>query len=426
MTVFGRRNRALVLMMAATSIPACGTAATVETVVVTGARSAADQPNSLERVTAPQARERINAVDTEDLLKYTPSLVVRKRHYGDTQDPVATRTSGVGASARTLIFVDGILISSPIGNNNTSASPHFGVVAPQDVSGIDILYGPFAAEYAGNSIGAVLNITTRMPDRFEAHADALGAAQPFSQYGTEHTYGTWQISGGVGDRDGGLAWRLSANHLDTTGQPLAYVTLTRPAATSAAGTPAGGAFDDLSRTGAPVVVIGAGGIEHQVQDTDTAKLAYDLPHGMQLGYTASVFHQQDDASAETYLRNTAGLPVYSGSVNIANQAYSVAPSSFSNNVYDWSQTHLAQPCRSNPERPAISLGRSWPATTPISTTISACPARRCPPPVPAAPARSPVSMAPAGTRWMPRACGRAGPATRCPSASIAMPRPSAS
>ena len=75
----------------------------------------------------------INTVNTEDMLKYAPSLVVRKRHYGDTQDPVATRTSGVGASARSLIFVDGILISSPIGNNNSAASPHFGIAAPQDV-----------------------------------------------------------------------------------------------------------------------------------------------------------------------------------------------------------------------------------------------------------------------------------------------------
>ena len=102
------------------------------------------------------------------MLKYAPSLLVRKRHYGDNQDPVATRTSGVGASARNLIFVDGILVSSPIGNNNTSASPHFGVAAPQDVSRIDVLYGPFAARYAGNSIGVTLNIITRMPDQFRA------------------------------------------------------------------------------------------------------------------------------------------------------------------------------------------------------------------------------------------------------------------
>ncbi len=181
-----------------------------------------------------------------------------------------------------------------------------------------------------------------MPDRLEINGDALGAVQPFSQYSTEHTYGIWQLAAGIGDRDGAFSWRLSANHLESTGQPLAYVTLTRPVGNSTMGTPAAGAFDDLNRTATPIVVIGAGGIEHQVQDTDTLKLAYDLPWQMQLTYTVSVFHQADDATAETYLHTAAGLPVFSGSTNIYGQTYNIGASSFSNNVYDWNQTHLAQ------------------------------------------------------------------------------------
>ena len=108
----------------------------LETVIVTGERTEADVPNKIEDVTADAAQiGSINAVNTEDMMKYMPSIVVRKRHYGDTQDPLATRTSGVGASARSLLYVDGILISSPIGNNNTSASPHFGIAAPEDIYG---------------------------------------------------------------------------------------------------------------------------------------------------------------------------------------------------------------------------------------------------------------------------------------------------
>ncbi len=120
-----------------------------------------------------------------------------------------------------------------------------------------------------------------MPDHFTLYADALGAVQPFEQYATDHTYGTWQLSAGIGDRDGAFSWRLSANHLDSVGQPLAYVTLARPSATSAAGTPVAGAFNDFNRTAAPIVVIGAAGIENQTQDTDTLKLAYDFANGWQ-------------------------------------------------------------------------------------------------------------------------------------------------
>ncbi|HEY7979727.1 MAG TPA: TonB-dependent receptor [Rhizomicrobium sp.] len=314
----------------------------VETVEVTGARTSIGQPNSIERVTAAKARQQVNAVNPEDLLKYTPSLVVRKRHYGDTQDPVATRTSGVGSSARTLIYVDDILISSPIGNNNTTASPHFGVIAPEDVSAIDVLYGPFTAEYAGNSIGAVLNIITRMPDHFEVHADALGAVQDFSQYGTHRNFGTAQLGVGIGDRDGAFSWRLSTNHLDSTGQPLTDITLTPPATPSGGGTAVSGAFNGLNRTAMPIAIIGVGGIEHQIEDTGMLKLAYDFANRAQLSYTASLFHQSDDATAQTYLRDASGVPVYSGSVNIGGYNYVIGATSFSNNIYDWKQTHLAQ------------------------------------------------------------------------------------
>ncbi len=333
---------ALLALIAVMACEHARAAEKIETIVVTGERTAAGQPNSLERVTAQQAREQINVVNSEDMLKYIPSLVIRKRHYGDTQDPIATRTSGVGASARSLLYVDGILISSPIGNNNTTASPHFGVAAPEDVSSIDVLYGPFAAEYAGNSIGAVVNINTRMPDHLEIYADALGAIQSFDQYATDHTYGTWQLGAGIGDRDGAFSWRASANHLDSTGQPLAYVTLSRPSSGSSLNAPVTGAFDGLNRTGSPIAIIGAGGIEHQVQDTDTLKLAYDFSNQWQLSYTASVFHQNDTATAETYLRDANDAPVYSGKVNIGGYDYSIGASSFSNNIYYWNQTQLAQ------------------------------------------------------------------------------------
>ncbi|HWC64156.1 MAG TPA: TonB-dependent receptor, partial [Rhizomicrobium sp.] len=324
-------------------IVAANSAETVpETVIVTGQRSEAQLPNRIENVDAADAQIGINAVNTEDMMKYMPSIVVRKRHYGDTQDPLATRTNGVGASARSLVFVDGILISSPIGNNNTYASPHFGIAQPEDVSNFQVLYGPFAAEYGGGSIGAVLNITTRMPAEFELYAGMLGAVQPFQLYGTDRNYGTWQFSGGIGDRMGNFSWRLSATHLDTVGQPLGLVTLTRPAATGSAGTVAAGAVADFNRTGAPIVDIGAGGIEAQVQDTDTVKLAYDFDNGWQATYTASMFRQRDDAEAQTWLMTAAGTAVYSGSTNLSGYSYNIAASSFSNNVYAWNQTHLAQ------------------------------------------------------------------------------------
>ena len=317
-----------------------------EYVIVSADRARVVDPASADvQVSAAKAYEQINTVNTEDMLKYAPSLVVRKRHFGDTQDPVATRTSGLGASARNLIFVDGIMVSSPIGNNNSAASPHFGVAAPQDVARIDVLYGPFSARYAGNSIGATIAITTRMPERFELYADATGAVETFSKYSTDETVGTWQVAGGVGDRIGAFSWRLSANHLDSLAQPLGYATLTRPATASAAGTVLSGAFNDFNRTGASIFVIGDTGIEHQVQDTDTLKLAYDFDNHWQLAYTASLFHQNDDAGVRSYLRDPSGTVAYAGNSNINGTNINIAASTFPTRSIIISRPSWPRACR---------------------------------------------------------------------------------
>ena len=73
------------------------------TIVVVGSREAAEKtPNTKESVDAAKLRETVNVRNTEDALRYFPSLLVRKRHIGDTQAPLATRTSGVGASVTAL------------------------------------------------------------------------------------------------------------------------------------------------------------------------------------------------------------------------------------------------------------------------------------------------------------------------------------
>ncbi|MBA2588882.1 MAG: TonB-dependent receptor [Alphaproteobacteria bacterium] len=181
-----------------------------------------------------------------------------------------------------------------------------------------------------------------MPDQFELYGDATGAVETFNKYSTDETVGTWQLAGGVGDRYGAFRWRLSANHLDSFAQPLGYATLTRPATASGAGTVLTGAFNDLNRTGAPIFVIGDTGIEHQVQDTDTLKLAYDFDNHWQLAYTASLFHQDDDAGVRSYLRDPAGNTVYAGNSNINGFNTNIAASTLSNQVYNTQQTQLAQ------------------------------------------------------------------------------------
>ncbi len=307
-------------------------------IVVTAQQAATGNaaPATRASVTARQVEDTVNAVNVEDTVKYLPSLVVRKRHIGDTQAPLATRTSGVGASARSLIYADGALLSALIGNNNTSASPRWNLVSPQEVARIDVLYGPFSAAYAGNSIGAVVNITTRLPDRLEGEVSVATSLQRFSQYGTGRVLPATSLGATLGDRVGPLSFFASYSRVTSNSQPLTYITATRAA--TPGGTATTGGYDDINRTGAAIRVLGAGGFEHQVQDFAKLKLALDVTRDIRLTYVGGLFLNDTDATAETYLRS-GGAPAYAGSLDIAGYPYTVPASAFSSNVYRYDQRH---------------------------------------------------------------------------------------
>lgn len=319
-TPFSRRALVAAVLLPS---PAFAQAIPADDILVTAqhqTQTIENAPTSRTTLTATQIADTVNAVNVEDTLKYLPSLVVRKRHIGDTQAPLATRTSGLGSSARSLIYADGALLSSLIGNNNTSASPRWGMVSSEEIARIDVLYGPFSAAYAGNSIGAVVNITTRLPDRLEGTLTAATSVQQFDQYGTHDSLPAYQLGATLGDRFGPLALFGSITHTISNSQPISYVT----ASANPAGTTGG--YSDVNRTGAPIRVLGAGGLEHQVQDNLKLKAALDLSPDVRLTYVAGLFLNDTDSAAQSYLTGTTtGLPFYTAA--------------FSSGVYRTDQRH---------------------------------------------------------------------------------------
>lgn len=264
-------------------------------------------PSTRASIDADTIARTVNAMNVEDVIKYLPSLIVRKRHIGDTQAPLATRTAGLGASARSLIYADGALLSALIGNNNTSASPRWSAVSPQEIARIDVLYGPFSAAYPGNSIGAVVNITTRLPDSLEATATAGVSVQTYDLYGRRDTYPAYQAGMTIGDRFGPLALFASYDHVTSRSQPISY-------ASGAPGNGVTGAVPDRNKLGQPIQILGAGGIEDQGQDRLKLKAALDLTRDIRLTYVGGLFLNRTNGSAESYLTAIAtGLPVYPSS-----------------------------------------------------------------------------------------------------------------
>jgi len=272
------------------------------------------------RVTVDEARiaATVNAVSVEDTLKYLPSLVIRKRHIGDNFAPIATRTSGLGSSARSLIFADGAILSALIGNNNGNGSPRWTLVTPEEITKIDVLYGPFSAAYSGNSIGTVVNITTRLPDKLEARATVLTNIQDPGLYGTDRTLATWQVSGSVGDRFGPLALFASATRTDAKSQPVSIITGTaNPSSTT-------GGYADFNRTLVPIRVLGAGGLEHHIQDTIKLKSTLDLGGSMRLTYVLGIWRDDTSGTVDSYLKDANGAVSYVTGANSVTTGFNAA------------------------------------------------------------------------------------------------------
>lgn len=280
-------------------------------------------PQVTESITATRAEESINIVDTEDALKYLPSIFVRKRNFGDTGAVMASRVWGVSSSARSLVYGEGVLLTALIANNNNIGMPRWGMIAPAEIERMDIMYGPFAAQYPGNSMGATLEITTRMPERLEGSITQTTAWQDFSLYGTQKHFPTSQTALTIGSRTGKLSYWISGNQLSSHSQPLSYIT----AATFPAGTTGGYAAN--SKLGTPAHIMGSSGNLVTTMTNAKLKLAYDLTPSLRASYTLGTWRNESHSNVETYLTNAAGAPTYAGLAG------------FATGYYDLNQQHSA-------------------------------------------------------------------------------------
>lgn len=323
------KTRLPVLLAAACAAPvlaADGGESTLPEMTVSQARPAlvAGNPSPAAQVSAEQIRD-INVINVEDALKYLPSLQIRKRYIGDRNGIIAARTSGNTQSARSLVYADGLLLSNLLGNSY-GFPPRWNIVGAEEIERIDVLYGPFSALLPGNSAGATVLMTTRRPAEFEAHARVQAFSQHFALYGTDETYNGHQEQASLGGRSGKLSWSLFANHLDSHGQPMQFAAA--PAAGGSGGTPVTGALGDTDPKGAPRILLGATGIDRTVQDTAKIRLAYAFTPDTRAAFTYAAWRNDSFSNTQTYLRDAAGKPVWSGAVNIAGTNYTLSPATF--------------------------------------------------------------------------------------------------
>src|SRR5262249_27974124 len=151
--------------------------------------------------------------------------------------------------------------------NGATYAPRWGMVAPEEIERVDVLYGPFSAAYGGNSVGAVVDYVTRMPKQFEAHVRYAYVHQPFELYNSNTSYSARQSSVSLGDRRGAWSWFVSLNRTDSDGQPLTFATkFADTGKAGGAGVPVTGAVLGQDRTNRDWYILGTATQYHTVQD----------------------------------------------------------------------------------------------------------------------------------------------------------------
>ena len=290
--------------------------------VVVSSKKALAAPATVETVSATQIDESINAVTAAGTLQYLPSTHVRERYIGDRNGVLVMRVNSSIASAQTTVYADGLLLSNFL-NNSYSTAPRWGMVSPEEIERIDVLYGPFSAQFPGNSAGGVVRMITRMPTRFEAHAKLDLFGEHYQEYGTNANFDGAHASASLGNAVGDWAYWLSLDHLDNKSHPQTFGnTVAKTGALAAAGTftdvSGSAVYRDIDTSGNPRIIVSSTGIDHTVQDMGKLKLAYHFSPALQASYTLGLWQNKSEGSVDSYLRDASGNTVYNAGSSYAN------------------------------------------------------------------------------------------------------------
>ncbi len=283
-----------------------------------------DTPSVKVRVTAAQL-QRQNVTESSDALKYAPNMQVRKRYIGDPNAAISGRNAGTLQSARSLVYADGLLLSNLMSNGYDGA-PRWGMVAPQEIGAVDILYGPYSALYPGNSLGTTVLIHTLLPQKLVASATTQFFSQDFRDaYGTRGSYNGHRVEATLGDKHGRWSWLLELSQLDNHAQPMQYATA-RSGGNPALAVPVTGATLDQDPNGSPRLVVGANSIEHTRQTQGKLKVGADLSDSVAALFTVGWWQNSAQDRTRSALLDSAGNLADAGVVSSNGSVWTLTPS----------------------------------------------------------------------------------------------------
>ena len=255
----------------------------------------------------------INVTTTEDVVKYEPSLVIRRRFIGDSNGTLGIRGSNMFQTSRSMVFADGVPLHYLL-ESRWNGAPRWTMVSASEIAQVEVLYGPFSAEYSGNSMGGVVLIETAIPQEREFHIDGSFFTQEFDDYGFDDNVSGFKGFMSFGDKVGDLSYFLSYNHLENDSQPQTFRD-TGTDDSSDASTASGGIVEN-NKTGAERVWYGDTGVVNTITDNYKFKLGYDFGDWSTLLNVAYEDRRSTTDSANSYVKDDAGNTLWSASNEI--------------------------------------------------------------------------------------------------------------
>ncbi|MBA35054.1 MAG: TonB-dependent receptor [Oleispira sp.] len=252
----------------------------------------------------------INFTNVEDAIANEPNLVLRKRYIGDPNGTLGIRSANMFQTTRSMVFADGLPLHYHL-QTQYSGAPRWSIVAPNEVESVEVLYGPFSAEYSGNAMGGVVNIKTKVPTERKFTVEGGLFAQQYDRLDREDTLMGNRFFASYEDKIGDLAIFTSYNHLQNEGQPQTIYSLD----SDSVPTGAVGGESGKSAYGEDVLNYGDSGvvdtttdlfkIKTHYQGTDSEGDNYELR-----GSIAYEVRQNDTTDATSYLLNADGSTYY--------------------------------------------------------------------------------------------------------------------
>ncbi|MFA6052351.1 MAG: TonB-dependent receptor, partial [Methylobacter sp.] len=267
-------------------------------------------------------KTKVNATTVEDTIRYAPGVLIRKRFMGDPNGTLGIRTSNTFQTAHSMVYADGMPLHNPL-RTTFNGAPRWSMVSPSEIDSAEVLYGPFSSQYSGNSMGGVINLNTKMPEKFEAQMDATGMFQNVHRSGRNETLTGYKTFISAGDRIDKFSIWGSYNRFENEGQPQ---TINAAAlSTAAGGTAVTGGEGYQTTTGAPAIAYGDIGVARQTTDLFKAKFGYDFTEELQGRFTIAYedrVGKVDDPNS--LLRDAAGNTVWGSTGTCSSKPAEVA------------------------------------------------------------------------------------------------------